>query len=151
MRLARTGRCAILRQQQYVIEGKPVPKGSRVQGFSSKTGRSYSREANKHVGPWMKSAHGQVLAQHEGGQLKEPYRVTCTFFFEPPQQRSWPRSGDCEKYLRAVADVLQGGGTYGTGVISDDRHIIEISGKKVYAEDGTPARTVVLVEEVNGI
>lgn len=139
-----------LRQQRYVIIGKPVPKGSRVQGFT-KNGRSYSREANKHVGPWMKSAHRQVLDQHEGDQLTAPYRVSCTFFFEAPKQRSWPRSGDCEKYLRAVADVLQGGGTYGTGVISDDRHIVEFSGKKVYAEEGTPARTEVLVEEVNGI
>lgn len=133
------------RRQVYVIDGKPVPKGSRVQGYT-RSGRSFSREANKNVGPWMKSAHGQVLEQHQGDQLQAPYRVSAVFYFEPPQKPTWPRSGDCEKYMRAVADVLQGGGTYGTGVISDDRHIVEFSGIKRY---GSPPRTEVVVEEID--
>lgn len=138
------------RQVRLVILGKPVPKGSRVQGYT-KTGRSFSREANKHVGPWMKSAREQVLSQFTDEQLRPPYAVSCEFFFDPPAKRSWPRSGDCEKYMRAVADVLQDGGTYGAGVISDDRHILVFSGMKRYAGEGSLARTEVVVEEVDGI
>lgn len=134
------------REVRFVIDGKPVPKGSRVQGFT-KDGRSFSREANRHVGPWMKSARDQLTEQHSGEPLEPPYRVTATFIFEAPKKRSWPRSGDCEKYMRAVADVLQESGTYGAGVITDDRHIIEYSGVKRY---GSPARTEVTVEEVTG-
>lgn len=136
------------RRQEYVIVGKPVPKGSRVQGYAN--GRSFSREANKHVGPWMKQARQQILEQHDGDQLQPPYAVSVEFYFQPPAKRSWPRSGDCEKYMRAVADVLQAGGTYGSGVISDDRHILVFAGVKRYAEEGTVPRTVVVVEEVDG-
>ena len=74
------------------------------------------------------------------GMLDPPYKITASFYFDPPKEKSWPRTGDVDKFCRALLDAMVHG-----GVIEDDRHVIELSAVKRYGEP----RTEVTVEEVD--
>lgn len=126
------------RVETFLIHGKAVPKGSRVSGVT-KTGVRFNRESNPHVGPWMKMATESFKSQCDS-MLSPPYKITASFYFEPPKERSWPRTGDVDKFCRALLDAMVHG-----GVIEDDRHVIELSAVKRYGEP----RTEVTVEEVD--
>ena len=126
------------RVETFLIHGKPVPKGSRVSGVT-KSGTRFNRESNPHVGPWMKMAEKSLRSQCPV-QLEPPYKIEASFYFTPPKEKSWPRTGDVDKFCRALLDAL----TH-SGVIEDDRHVIELSAVKRY---GDP-RTEVTVEEVD--
>jgi Holliday junction resolvase RusA-like endonuclease len=121
----------------YTVEGTPRPKGSRVSGFT-KAGRPYSRESNPRASEWLKSARAHLAEQHEGEPLRPPYVIDLCFYFDPPKERSWPRSGDVDKYARNALDALTQ-----AGIIEDDRHCIELSAIKRYGQ----ARTEITVHE----
>lgn len=121
----------------YTVDGTPRPKGSRVSGFT-KTGRPYSRESNPRASEWLKSARAHLSEQHAGEPLRPPYVIELTFYFDPPKERSWPRSGDVDKYARNALDALTQ-----AGIIEDDRHCIELSAIKRYGQ----ARTEITVHE----
>ena len=125
------------RSVTYTVEGTPRPKGSRVSGVT-KTGVRYNRESNPRASEWLKSARAHLKEQHDGEPLKPPYICVLTFQFEPPKERSWPRTGDVDKYSRNALDALTQ-----AGVIEDDRHVIELSAIKRY---GSP-RTEITVHE----
>ena len=127
------------RHATYIVKGKPVPKGSRVAGIS-KSGVRFNREANKHVGPYMKLLKASLIAQREGGPLRPPYSVHCVFYFAQPKEPSRPRTGDVDKFARAALDALTQ-----ADVIEDDRHIVELLAIKRY---GDP-RTEIHVAEVD--
>ena len=128
-----------MRSEAFIIAGKPVPKGSRTNGFT-KDGRSYSREANKHVGPWMKLAKEELRSQASGSVLLPPYEIDVRFYFLPPKVPSWPRTGDLDKFARAVLDALTQ-----AEIIEDDRHVVKLSAVKLY---GSVPRTEVTVSEL---
>ncbi len=127
------------RRATYIVKGKPVPKGSRVAGIS-KSGVRFNREANKHVGRYMKLLKASLTAQHKGGPLRPPYSVHCIFYFQEPKEPSWPRTGDVDKFARAALDSLTQ-----ADVIEDDRHIVELSAVKRYGEP----RTEIHVAEID--
>jgi Holliday junction resolvase RusA-like endonuclease len=131
----------------FRIIGDPVPKGSRVSGVS-KSGVRFNREANSRVGPATRDAVLQLKAQHTGAPLRPPYAVHITLSFKAPQKRSWPRSGDADKYARHLLDCMSCGSSTNAGIIEDDRHVIELSCRKTYAEDGPPG-AVIVVEELD--
>lgn len=68
-----------------------------------------------------------------------PYVVDLRFYFAPPKVPSWPRTGDVDKFARAVLDALTQ-----SGIIEDDRHVIELGAVKRYGEP----RTEISVREV---
>lgn len=122
------------------VPGKPVPKGSRVSGVT-KTGVRFNRESNPAVAPYMKALEKAFRDQYEGDEpLEPPYAVDVVFYFDAPKNPTWPRSSDADKLLRSVGDAL-----VKAGVLQDDRHILEISGRKAYGE---PA-TIVRVEQID--
>lgn len=132
---------SFLRHGSFTVPGKPVPKGSRTSGFT-KSGRPYSREANKHVGPWMKRAKEELRRQApEGAPFSPPYVIDLRFFFAPPKVPSWPRTGDVDKFARAALDALTQ-----AGIIEDDRHVVELGACKRYSDD---PRTEIEVREVS--
>lgn len=128
------------------IEGKPVPKGSRVT-HRLPNGRIVNREASKRWPSWSKSALAQIAEQFDGETLQPPYRLSADFFFSKPQKPSYPRSGDLDKYLRAVGDLLQMPIEGAGSVITDDRGILDIGTTKRY---GDPERVEIVVEEISG-
>jgi Holliday junction resolvase RusA-like endonuclease len=117
------------------VPGKPVPKGSRVSGVT-KTGVRFNRESNPAVAPYMRRLEKAFRDElGDEGELSPPYAVDVVFYFDAPRTPTWPRSSDADKLLRSVGDSLTK-----AGVISDDRHIVEISGRKAYGEPGTVVR-----------
>lgn len=128
------------------IEGKPVPKGSRVT-HRLPNGKIVNREASKRWPSWSRSALEQIEAQFDGVTLQPPYRLTADFFFAAPQKPTYPRSGDLDKYLRAVGDLLQMKAG-AASVITDDRGILEIGSAKRY---GDPERVEIVVEEIDAL
>lgn len=107
-----------------------------------------NREASKRWPSWSKSALEQIAEQFDGETLQPPYRLSADFFFSKPQKPSYPRSGDLDKYLRAVGDLLQMPVAKGAGsVITDDRGILDIGSTKRY---GDPERVEIVVEEITG-
>lgn len=119
------------RQARFVVPGTPRPKGSRTTGVT-KTGVRFTRESNPRTVEWMRDAKRVLRAQHQGKPLEPPYAVTLEFTFQAPQKPSWPRTGDVDKYSRAVLDSL-----VQAGVLEDDRHVVELSAVKRYGEPGT--------------
>jgi len=98
----------------------------------TKSGVRFNRESNPKSAEAYKAMTKSLKGLHDGDPLQPPYEVELTFSFEPPRKRSWPRSGDIDKYARLVLDALTK-----AGVIEDDRHVLVLSSKKVYGDPGT--------------
>jgi len=138
------------RSVSYTIEGTPRPKGSRVSGVS-KTGVRFNRESNPKAAEAYKAMKKRLMELHTGPALKPPYHVEMRFLFDPPQKPTWPRSGDCDKYVRLALDACVAGkkekAAGWEGVLVDDRHVLEISARKAWSEGQGMARTEITVHE----
>ena len=120
----------------FRIPGHPAPKGSRTAGIR-KDGSRFSREASKRAGPWVETV-ATIARSHRapgGKPLEPPYEVELAFYM-PKGKRpkyEWPSAdGDLDKLERAVLDGLKRG-----GLISDDRHVIDLCSSKRFGDLST--------------
>lgn len=120
----------------FVLPGDPVPKGSRTVGVR-KNGTRYTREASERVKPWMVAATQTLFVEAENqGRVRfgaMPVSVQATFVFTRPARpaHGHPTRGDTDKLGRALCDALTQ-----SGVISDDRHVVELHCTKRFAREG---------------
>lgn len=115
-------------------EGRPAPKGSRIQGRDSK-GRAFTRPASKYEKPWTDAVKAATEVQARHGTVSPPYVVDLQIFIATSKRPkyAWPCQTDVDKLARAVIDGLVQG-----GAISDDRHISELHAVKRFCEPGEP-------------
>lgn len=113
------------------VPGVPRPKGSKDQ---------FGRESSRHLRGWMDAIILVARAEARGQTLNPPYRVRFEFIFPAPAKSTyeWPSKSDLDKLCRGVNDALQA-----ARVIADDRHIIESSEVKRYAEPGEKPGVVI--------
>lgn len=128
----------------FWVDGVPAAKGSRTQKRMP-DGRVQSWEQNKGVEPWMRAvvaAIGHYATIH--GALPHPYRIEIDFYMPRPasSKYAWPVKGDIDKLERATLDGLQK-----AGVITDDKHVIDLHSRKQFAKVQTGA-TVTIWPEV---
>ena len=121
---------------EFYIEGRAAPKGSRNSARSKKTGRIYTYPASRFEQPWVEHVRDTTRehARHHG-TLPEPYALELTFALPAPARKvkhqDWPTRHDVDKLARAVVDGLVKG-----GLLSDDRHLLELICRKRYVSDG---------------
>jgi len=113
-------------------EGRPAPKGSRIQG-TTKDGRSFTRPASKFEKPWVDAVKTATQVQTRHTTVSPPYVVDLQIFIATSKKPKypWPCQNDVDKLARAVVDGLVQG-----GAISDDRHVVELHATKRFCEPG---------------
>lgn len=124
----------------FHAEGVPAPQGS-------KTRTRYGMfESSKRVKPWREIVTQAAVQAGEDaalmGPLKPPYRVDVWFYIKKPKTTRAthpvaPTVGDLDKLVRAVGDALTA-----SGLIEDDRHIVTIYTKKMWAVGEKPGATI---------
>lgn len=132
---AQSGSSAICREAgratRFHVAGIPAPKGSRIYG-QRRNGSSYSRPASKREKTWTEAV-ALVTRAHRpsGAALPPPYAVSLTFAMPCPARPSYahPTRADLDKLVRAVLDGLTSG-----GLIADDRHVIQLTAAKQWAD-----------------
>lgn len=126
-------------------EGRPAPKGSRIQG-RTKAGRSYTRPASKYEKPWVDAVkHATELAMRHSLQIAPPYAVHLDLLIatsKRPKHR-WPSQNDVDKLARSTVDGLVLG-----GAIDDDRNVIELHASKRFASEAEPPGVIAIVASV---
>lgn len=115
---------------RLTIYGRAAPKGSRTTGRRG-DGTVYSRPAVKGEHAWTETVAQQ--ARWTAAQVTvpdAPYRVTVAFYMARPKRpaHDHPTRGDLDKLVRAVLDGLVTG-----GLLSDDRHVVELHADKTWA------------------
>lgn len=128
---------AVTPRFRFDLPGEPAPKGSRVQK-TRKNGTRYTHESSKRVKPWMVAAQQALFVQslEQGGiKIAGPINVHVVFYCARPAKPTydWPTAtGDLDKFCRALLDALTA-----SGIISDDRHVIDLAASKRFT-DGEP-------------
>jgi Holliday junction resolvase RusA-like endonuclease len=118
------------------VNGRPAPKGSRVFG-RTKAGNTFTRPASQYEKPWVEEVkRATQIAMRHHPQPEPPYAVQLVFRLDAPKKNRaampwWPTRHDLDKLTRAVVDGLVSG-----GAMKDDRHVIELTARKRYLEDG---------------
>ena len=130
---------------RLVVEGRPAPKGSRIQA-RSKTGKSYTRPASKYEAPWTRAVKEAAMqAMRHSRDLEPPYRVELEFVLDRPVRPrcAWPTASDLDKLERCVLDGLVQG-----KVLSDDRHVCALTSSKRWRESDERQGVIVTVSEL---
>jgi len=127
---------------QFFVPGKPVAQGSKRH-----VGKGVMVEMLKDLAPWRQAVaeYAKLAAGNE--QMLGPLRLRALFTFSRPSahfgtgrnmgklKASAPiwrdANPDIDKLLRAVCDGLTA-----SGVIRDDRYIVQIEGEKRYGDPG---------------
>lgn len=112
------------------VFGRIAGKGSRTIG-RAKNGRAYTRPASKHEKPWVKAvADAALWRKTQGPVVEAPYAVWLDFYFQRGRRpkHGYPSSLDVDKAVRATLDGLVDG-----GLLSDDRHVVEVHATKQWA------------------
>lgn len=115
---------------EIAVFGRPAPKGSRIAG-KTKTGRAYTYPASKYERPWVDEvARVTQIAMRHHPMPERPYAVDLTFRLKRPvnHRLDWPTTHDLDKLARAVIDGLVKG-----GAMQDDRHVVALTARKVFA------------------
>jgi len=131
---------------EFRVAGIPVPQGSKAT-HTTKAGQTFSREANRNLGPW-RNAIAAAASEAMAGRppLDGPLLLEATFNF--PRPKSHYRTGrhvgevkasapvwcttrpDLDKLLRAVGDAITG------YVCHDDAQLVEVEAVKAYGPPG---------------
>ena len=126
------------------VPAAPTPKGSRTSGVR-RDGSVFTRPASKAEHPWVEAV-ARVALGHRWRAPAPPYAVELAFVMPRPTrpEHPWPSLGDLDKLERAVLDGLVRG-----GVLSDDRHVVELGSSKAWApSNGEPGVGVVVATAV---
>lgn len=130
---------------RVVAEGRPAPKGSRIQG-TTRDGRVFTRAASKHEAPWVKAvASATELAMRHHAQIPAPYAVHIELLIAAPVRRTrdWPSQHDLDKLVRSTVDGLVRG-----GALDDDRNVVELHADKRFVRDGESPGAIATVATV---
>lgn len=137
-----TGILAANSEIQFFVPGKPVAQGSKRH-----VGRGIMVEMAKDLAPWRQAIAEYAKLAAGSEQMLGPLRLRVVFWFARPAshygtgrnqgnlKKSAPiyrdANPDLDKLLRAVCDGLTA-----SGVIRDDRYIVEMYGEKRYGDPG---------------
>lgn len=116
---------------RFTIPGEPVTKGSRITGLR-KDGTAYSRDANPKTKGWTVEASKVIWSAAKGLSFaSRPVLVRATFYCRQPKKPTHPHPsrGDVDKMARALLDAITA-----SGVLSDDRHVVQLDVGKCYGE-----------------
>ena len=138
----------------FSVLGRPAPQGSK-RLLNRRTGAL--GESSKRVEPWRADVRAIAMLHRERLDIyTRPILLDCTFKFKRPGNHYGRRGGyrilkpmapmfcttavgDVDKLLRAIGDAL-------TGVLyADDAQIVDIRGKREYAEDDEPEKAIITV------
>ena len=140
------------RDHSYVfVPGKAEPKGSARAFYVPKLGRAVITSDNPKVKSWEKAIRAKwrsvTMIEPYTGPAAGPFRLEVLFVLA--RIKSLPKRGptrphvtrsDADKMLRSVGDAL-------TGVVwNDDSQIIDVRGRKRYAEIGEEPGAHIWVE-----
>lgn len=116
---------------RLTVYGEPAPKGSRTAG-TRRDGTRYTRPACKREHDWTEAVASQArwLGTQLDGLPAAPYAVELTFYLTRPARpaHAYPSRTDLDKLARCTLDGLVRG-----GVLTDDRHVIELRACKRWA------------------
>lgn len=127
------------------VEGRPAPKGSRIQGVTRK-GRMYTRPASKHEAPWVRAVkQATELAMRHHAPMPPPYAVHIDILVPAPRRivKPWPSQHDLDKLVRSTVDGLVQG-----KALDDDRHVIELHVSKRFVNDGEASGAIAVIASV---
>lgn len=127
---------------QFFVPGHP-----KAQGSKRHVGKGVMVEMSKDLGPWRQAITARAIEGAKNRRFHGAVGVRAVFFFTRPQSHygtgrnagnvktSAPRfrdaAPDLDKLLRALGDALTA-----SGLIHDDRHIVEVQAKKMYGDPG---------------
>lgn len=137
--------------------GEPAPQGSKtVTRYGS------VREVSTKIQPWRASVQYACDEQYKGAPIAEPVALDVTFVLPRPKgdygtgrnatklKPSAPmhhtKTPDLDKLLRGLLDPMTV--KCGGNVLSDDSIVIELNGKKRYAEPGESVGALVSIRIV---
>ena len=131
----------------FHADGTPAPQGSKTRT------RFGMRESSKRVKPWRQTVTEAASRAADDAYLvmplRPPYRVEMWFYVQKPRTTRAaypvaPTVGDLDKLVRACGDALTA-----SGLIADDRHIIDLTATKEWATSGDTPGVIIRVAEVN--
>ena len=127
---------------KFVVPGKPVPKGRPR--FSRKTGRTYTPNDTSKYEKMVRECYGDNYFFND-----EYIKITVIAKFEIPQSYSkkkkqealngkvFPTKCDLDNIVKSITDGLNG------TAFKDDRYIVGIEAKKIFAEE---SETIIIIE-----
>jgi Holliday junction resolvase RusA-like endonuclease len=114
---------------EFRVEGRPAPKGSRMQGYT-KSGKGYTYPASKHEKPWVDAVKNatQVAMRHHP-PVPPPYAVDLEILIATVRRPryTYPVVPDIDKVARATIDGMVNG-----GALCDDSHVTALTVTKRY-------------------
>ena len=138
--------------------GEPAPQGSKVQ-----TKWGGMKEVSTKIQPWRASVQYACEQQYKGKPITEPVALEVTFLL--PRSKSHfstakgkedqlvpsapvhhTKTPDLDKLLRGVLDPMTV--KCGGNVLSDDSIVVELNGRKRYAEAGESVGAMVSIRIV---
>ena len=135
----------------FRVFGEPAPKGS-YSALHTKNGRAYLIPASKKEHPWRErvrlTALNEIRLTHEHIPLDCGLTISMIFYLPRPKsvtknKRPHPTvKPDIDKLLRSTNDALTD-----SGIIADDARILEITGKKKYADDRQPGAYITITDQ----
>ena len=130
---------------ELVVPGLPAPQGSKTIGRWGGL-----RESSPHVLPWRQAVIVASIGAYKNPPITQPVSISIAFSFPRPKshfgtgrnstklKKSAPfwctsaTKGDLDKLVRATADGLSR--SCGGVCLEDDRLIVELHCKKIYAD-----------------
>lgn len=140
----------------FTAIGVPAPKGSTKAFYRPGMKFPVVTEDNKHTRPWASDVKtAAMLTMRSAGIFSIPYpteALQIRILFYMPRPKSLPKrvlyhtkKPDLDKLVRAVKDAL-------TGVMwTDDSQVMEISARKVYANEGDHPGARITVGKVENV
>ena len=113
--------------------GTPIPQGSKsakVQG-----GRAVMWDTHRGLKGWREQVAQAAWSATQGEQIDAPCIVTIWFYLPRPKTVNRTHmcvKPDVDKLCRAILDGL------GDSILTDDSRVVELSARKMYADDTAP-------------
>lgn len=117
-----------------VVHGEPAPQGSKRH-----LGNGILTESSSRVKPWREAVKYACLDDRTTNRVG-PLAVEITFTVRKPRsapkkKTTWPtRRPDVDKLLRSTLDGIGEAGFW-----RDDSQVVEVTGRKVYPDEGIDA------------
>lgn len=120
-----------------VIDGEPVPQGSKRIGRAGRGGRPILIDDNQKLERWRESAKQQLAiawCQAWNEPWDGPIRLTLEFVMPRPKKpkHAYPSRGDLDKLQRAIFDAAKVAGLY-----RDDSQVTQVQAWKRWGSVGS--------------
>lgn len=137
------------------VVGQPRPGGSKTSGVSKKTGKSFTRPANKHTATWRSDVSDAAVKVRPAQLLTGALVVGYIFRFNRPKSHYTAKGllkasapshhtkvPDATKLVRSTEDAL-------TGIVwKDDALVSRSFNQKVYCKPGELQGCTIIIEEL---